>query len=168
MDKRKGAAASELIGGIFGWIWILSSLSIPVLIIWTIWGEGRWYFILIAFVLSGFFKSLCRAYKQQSEKLYYESTGMDYAKEWLDLPEEDKKQTVIESLKGTINKLDEGENVEDWISKLDEQGRVGDIVKEISEGYRETGLKKPYKVVCNTFIENYFQFLAKNMSSSST
>jgi hypothetical protein len=168
MEKRTQASVSELIGGIFGWIWILSFVSIPVLIIWTIWGEGRWYYVIIVFIVSTFCKALCREYKKQSEDLIYESTGIDYANEWLDLSEEEKRQNVINALKRTINKLHADANAKEWVSKWDEEGKVDTFVNEISKGYRETGLRRPYQVVCNKFTENYFHALVKSMRTSNS
>ena len=89
--------------------------------------------------------------------MLYESTGKNYASEWIALPYDDKKQAVISSFKEIFNKYHpNATNIQDWISYYEENNRFDEIMHEITDGYRETDLNKPYQVVCQTFMENYF------------
>ena len=156
MELKTGSNISSAIASLFGWIWIISIIAIPILILWAILGSGRWYYPLIAIAFGGFCKALCREYLKTSEEMFYESTEKDYALEWIDLPENDKKEAVVEAFKATVAKYHPDAEVDSWVSKWEDANRFDDIVKEITEGYRDTGLKKPFQVVCHTFLDNYF------------
>jgi len=92
--------------------------------------------------------------------MFYESTGKDYASEWIALPEAEKKEAIVEAFKAIIVKYHPDTEVESWVAKYEESNRFDDIAREITQGYTETGLKKPYQIVCYTFIDNYFLALA--------
>ena len=81
MNSITGSKISLATSLFFGWVWIIASFAIPVLILWAIFGHGRWYYPIIALVVGGFCKSLCREYKNQYENMLYDSTGKDYASE---------------------------------------------------------------------------------------
>ena len=69
------------------------------MILWAIFGSGQWYYPIIVFVAGGFCKAMCRKYKKQYESLFYESTGIDFAQQWIELPDDSKKNVVIRNLK---------------------------------------------------------------------
>ena len=160
MNSRTGSKISSAIALFFGWIWIIAFFATPILILWAIFGNGRWYYPLIALAVGGVCKSLFREYKNQSEDMFYESTGNDYASEWIALPEVDKKSAVVEAFKAIASKYHPDADIESLISKYESANRFDDIAREITQGYEETGLRKPYQVVCHTFLDNYFLSLA--------
>lgn len=161
MKAKNASLLSELLAGIFGWVWITSLFATPTLLIWALFGEGKWYYPVISFAIGAFCKSLCREYKKQSEKFFYESKDKDYTPEWINILEEDKYNFVLKALKQIILKSHPNENVEEWVQKLEKNNQVDEIKNEITKWYKETGLRKPYHVVCKTFIENYIISLAE-------
>ena len=80
--------------------------------------------------------------------MLYESTGKDYASEWIALPEEDKKSVVIDTFMANADKYYPDSDIGSLISKYEEDNRFDDVAREITQGYKETGLRKPYQVVC--------------------
>jgi hypothetical protein len=78
VNKVKEAMMHELIGGIFGWIWLI---GIPVwiyLLVQWIRGVYPWYYFAIAFVASWFCKAVTRSYKSASKKALSESKNEKY------------------------------------------------------------------------------------------
>jgi hypothetical protein len=78
MNKLSEAMMHELIGGIFGWIWLI---GIPVwlyLLVQWIRGVYPWYYFAIAFVASWFCKAVTRSYKSASQKALSESKNEKY------------------------------------------------------------------------------------------
>ena len=153
---RKGAVMSAIIGGLFGWVWIIATISIPILIIWAIWGNGRWYHPVIALAVGGFCKALCREYKQQSEDLSYVASDKNYAEEWSNLSEEDKKSAVIEGFRASNESYGAGKAfVDNLILDNDQKGYFDDVVLGISLLYDQQNLQKPYQAVCPAYVMDY-------------
>jgi hypothetical protein len=66
MNKKTEAMAHELIGGIFGWAWLI---GIPVWIYFLVqWIRGihPWWYFAIAIAASAFCKAVAREYRKQS------------------------------------------------------------------------------------------------------
>ena len=156
MRLRAQSRVAEAIGMFFGLICFFTLISIPVMILWAIIGNGQWYYPIIVFVVGGFCKAMCRKYKNKYESLFNESTEIDFAQQWMKLPDDSKKNVVIGELKKMAAKYNSKIDVELWVSDWDQRGHISDIVKEITEGYEETRLKKPYEVVCHNFIETFY------------
>lgn len=154
MNLKSVTIASEIASGIFGWIWIISLLSFIPLVLWTIFGDGEWYYPVILLAIGSFCKSLCRKYTKQSKKLSYELTGKDYASEWIELPEQEKKLAVIEAFKEVASIYHPNDDsvpyllsVSSLVSQYEKENRFDNFVKSITQGYKETNLKKPYQIV---------------------
>lgn len=159
MKKKTVAMINELIGATFGWAWLI---GIPIWIYFLVqWIRGvhPWWYFAIAIAVAGLCKSLCREYKKQSEDMFYESTGRDYASEWIDLPDEGKKKAIVEAFRAIVSKY-HPDDIESWITQYEKTNRFDDFISEITKRYRETGLRKPYQVVCHIFIDNYFLSIA--------
>lgn len=160
MNSSTGSKTNGALALFFGWIWIIAFLATPVFILWAIFGTGRWYYPLISLAIGGLSNSLCREYKKQAEDMLYESTEKDYASEWIELPEENKKLAVIEAFKSIASKYRPDADINSLISKYEEANRFDDIVCEITIAYEEIGLKEPYQIVCNTFWDKLFLSLS--------
>ena len=161
MKPRTGAIISEVIGLIFGWIWVLAIFATPLTLLWAVFGNGKWYYPVITFFVGAFCKAVAREYKNQMESLMYSSSNKDYASEWFALPFEEKKQTIVSSFKKKLREYYPNADIQDWVSYYDENNYFDNLVQEITEGYKETGLKKPYQVVCQTFMDNYMKSIVE-------
>jgi len=159
MSHARVSRLSSIFGAFFGWVWIAATVSGIGLIGWAIFGEGVWYYPLAAFALGAFCKSLCRQYMNQAKSSAYMSTGIDYAKEWIDLPEESKYEIINEHIESFIRKYHR-QNEHNATSTRD-TNTLKEFADSITRGYKETGLCKPYQEVCSEFIENYFFAVAQ-------
>ena len=64
------------------------------------------------------------------------------------MPEEDKKSVVIDTFMANADKYYPDSDIGSLISKYEEDNRFDDVAREITQGYKETGLRNPYQVVC--------------------
>jgi hypothetical protein len=156
MDKRKEAMAHELIGGIFGWVWLI---GIPVWIYFLVqWIRvvHPWWYFAIAIAAASFCKAVAREYNKAKTQALYDSTGTDYPQEWFDLPEEDKRAVVMDAIVQFHKRYHSEMDLDVIEAKWSGSEEFDDLVNEITRGYRETGINTPYQTVCYTAIENYF------------
>ncbi len=153
---KKEAMTHELIGGIFGWAWLI---GIPIWIYFLVqWIRGvhPWWYFAIAIAASFFCKAVAREYNKVKTQALYGSTGIDYPQEWFDLPEEDKRATVMGAIVQFHKKYHPEIDLDALETKWSGSEQFDNLVNEITKGYRETDTNKPYKAICYTFIENYF------------
>jgi hypothetical protein len=165
LSLRTGSKVSICLGLFFGWIWIISFFAFPILILWTIFGDGKWYYALISFAVGSFCKALCREYKIQSEDMFYESTDKDYAAEWIALPEPEKRESVIQAFSEIAIKYHPKSDIDSLIEEYARSNVFDDMVKNITDGYRETRLQKPYQIICSTYVDSVFLSLAGDMGT---
>ena len=145
----------EGIANLFALIWIVGSLASIYFLIQWIRGIHPWWYIALAAGIAWFCKALARELQKESEKALFESTGIDYPQEWFDLPEPEKKENVITAVRNIAPNIIPIRDIESFIASWDEKGMLDGIVNGITDGYQKTGRKKPYDVVCRTYVGNY-------------
>lgn len=148
----------EVLSGLIGWLWIASIVVTPLLILWAIFGNGEWYYPVISMMIGGFSKSLTRKCVTASQESYWVSTGIDYAAEWMELSKEDKENIVIESFRNIYRPKTD---MDSMIENYKEEKYFDSIINGITRVYEKSGLKKPYQVVCSTFIERWIREMDK-------
>ena len=67
MNTKYKLAVLELIGGIFGWVWIISSLAGIYFFILALFFEGLWTSFFWAFGTGGVAKWLARGFEANKE-----------------------------------------------------------------------------------------------------
>ena len=67
-DYLRDAKTHELISGVFGWIWIATTIAAVVWLFAAIFGSWSWWVVLGLFLVSGFLKSVTREYSKSAQK----------------------------------------------------------------------------------------------------
>jgi len=55
----------ELIGGVFGWLWIITSVATIVVLVLAIVSDFSWWWVVILLVVSLFLKQVTRNYRDE-------------------------------------------------------------------------------------------------------
>jgi hypothetical protein len=70
MEPPTEAMSHELLGGVFGWVWIIATLGVVVTLVWAIFGNLSLWWPIGLFAGGAFFKAVTRDYiKSRNEAM---------------------------------------------------------------------------------------------------
>lgn len=129
-------------------------VSAVIFILIAYWLSDKFYFAIKGFsftglewIIIGFFIGLLFVSKTVA-------LGRD-ATEWIKLSAQDKKLAVIKTFKEVANTYYPSEAIPDMVVQYKKKKVFDGFVKDITQGYKETNLKKPYQEVLHTFVNKY-------------
>ncbi len=161
MKKINIAIVLEGIAKLFAGIWIVGGLASIYFLIQTIRGVHPWWYIALAIGIAWFCKALARRLQKESEKALYKATGIDYPQEWFDLHEAEKLEIVAKAFKDIVPNYFPDINIDTWLTNYEKVGTFDDMVRSITDDYRESGLKKPYQIVCPAYVDKFIKGVMK-------
>ena len=69
----KSAMFFELLGGLCGWVWLLSIPAALYFIVWAIWFDGGWVAVLITIGIGAISKWLLRGFEENKMRVIHEA-----------------------------------------------------------------------------------------------
>jgi hypothetical protein len=106
METRTKLVTLELIGGIFGWIWIIASLAALYFFAVALMFSGRWSLFFWSFGTGALCKWLARGFNDSKNRVAYEAELISQG-----FSKEEAGRAWIEAYSGGSDKLAELERV---------------------------------------------------------
>ena len=73
MKTKSKLVILELIGGLFGWAWIIASLFVLYYIVMAVGFHGHWSKALLAFVIGAVSKWMAKGFKDNQQRVSFEA-----------------------------------------------------------------------------------------------